>query len=121
MLKQKRHYDTELSLQQKQELRQAFDLFDANGTGKIQIKEIRVAMRALGFEPRREEMKRFQQEFDSQNTGFIDLNDFIRIMTIKMTEKDTKEQIVKSFELFDTDNTGKISFKDIRRIASILG
>ena len=35
MLKQKRHYETELAPQQKQELRAAFDLFDANGTGKI--------------------------------------------------------------------------------------
>lgn len=78
-------------------------------------------MRALGLEPRREEIKKFQQEFDSQNTGFIDLNDFIRIMTIKMTEKDTKEQIVKSFELFDTNKTGKIAFNDIKRIANILG
>lgn len=42
-------------------------------------------------------------------------------MTIKMTEKDTKEQIAKSFELFDTDGTGKISFNDIKRIANTLG
>lgn len=36
---------------------QAFDLFDTNGVGVIDIKELKVAIRALGFEPKKEEIK----------------------------------------------------------------
>lgn len=35
----------------------AFDLFDTNGVGVIDIKELKVAIRALGFEPKKEEIK----------------------------------------------------------------
>ncbi len=47
----------ELTTEQKQEIRDAFDLFDLDGSGTIDVKELKVAMRALGFEPKREEIK----------------------------------------------------------------
>ena len=44
--------------EQKQEIREAFDLFDTDGSGTIDAKELKVAMRALGFEPKKEEIKK---------------------------------------------------------------
>jgi centrin-1 len=55
------------------------------------------------------------------NTGTIDFNDFLTMMTIKMSEKDSKEEIMKAFRLFDDDETGKISFKNLKRVAKELG
>ena len=46
---------TGLTEEQKQEIREAFDLFDTDGSGTIDAKELKVAMRALGFEPKKEE------------------------------------------------------------------
>ena len=51
----------ELTEEQKQEIREAFDLFDADGSGTIDVKELKVAMRALGFEPKKEEIKKMIQ------------------------------------------------------------
>ncbi|CAI0553594.1 unnamed protein product, partial [Linum tenue] len=39
-----------LTQQKKQEIKEAFDLFDTDGSGTIDAKELNVAMRALGFE-----------------------------------------------------------------------
>ncbi|XP_076991969.1 centrin-1 [Tamandua tetradactyla] len=111
----------ELTEDQKQEVREAFDLFDADGSGNIDVKELKVAMRALGFEPRKEEMKKMMCEVDKEGTGKISFNDFLAVMTQKMAEKDTKEEILKAFRLFDDDETGKISFKNLKRVASELG
>ncbi len=54
-------------------------------------------------------------------TGTIDFNDFLTMMTQKMSEKDSKEEILKAFRLFDDDETGKISFKNLKRVAKELG
>lgn len=111
----------ELTEDQKQEVREAFDLFDADGSGTIDVKELKVAMRALGFEPKKEEMKKMISEVDKEGTGKISFNDFLAVMTQKMAEKDTKEEILKAFRLFDDDETGKISFKNLKRVANELG
>ncbi|XP_036176881.1 centrin-1 [Myotis myotis] len=111
----------ELTEEQKQEVREAFDLFDADGSGTIDVKELKVAMRALGFEPKKEEMKKMVSEVDKEGTGRISFNDFLAVMTQKMAEKDTKEEILRAFRLFDDDETGKISFRNLKRVANELG
>ena len=49
---------SELTEEQKQEIKEAFDLFDTDGSGTIDAKELKVAMRALGFEPKKEEIRK---------------------------------------------------------------
>ncbi|XP_051916813.1 uncharacterized protein cetn4 [Hippocampus zosterae] len=111
----------ELSEEQKQEIKEAFDLFDSDGTGKIDVKELKVAMRALGFEPKKEEIKKMIADIDKEGSGTIDYSDFLSMMTLKMGEKDSREEIMKAFRLFDDDCTGKISFKNLKRVAKELG
>ena len=43
---------------QMQELREAFDLFDTDGSGTIDTKELQVALRALGFDSKKEKVAR---------------------------------------------------------------
>ncbi|EES98599.1 Centrin/ calcium-binding family protein [Giardia duodenalis assemblage B] len=116
-----RSTEPDLTEEQKHEIREAFDLFDSDGSGRIDVKELKVAMRALGFEPKREELKRMIAEVDTSGSGMIDLNDFFRIMTAKMAERDSREEILKAFRLFDEDDTGKISFKNLKKVAKELG
>ena len=110
-----------LTEEQKQEIREAFDLFDTDGSGSIDAKELKVAMRALGFEPKKEEIKKMISDIDKDGSGTIDFNEFLEMMTAKMGEKDSKEEILKAFRLFDDDEKGKISFRNLKRVAKELG
>lgn len=112
---------TELTEEQKQEIKEAFDLFDTDGSGRIDAKELKVAMRALGFEPKKEEVKKMIAEVDKEGSGTIEFQDFLELMTAKMAERDPLEEIRKAFRLFDDDETGKISLKNLRRVAKELG
>eukprot|EP00230_Micromonas_polaris_P010545 CAMPEP_0197121820 /NCGR_PEP_ID=MMETSP1390-20130617/3746_1 /TAXON_ID=38833 /ORGANISM="Micromonas sp., Strain CCMP2099" /LENGTH=383 /DNA_ID=CAMNT_0042563729 /DNA_START=32 /DNA_END=1186 /DNA_ORIENTATION=- len=112
---------TGLTEEQKQEIREAFDLFDTDGSGTIDAKELKVAMRALGFEPKKEEIKKMISDIDKDGSGTIDFEEFLQMMTAKMGERDSREEIMKAFRLFDDDETGKISFKNLKRVAKELG
>ncbi|XP_068936068.1 centrin-1-like [Petaurus breviceps papuanus] len=111
----------ELTEDQKQEIREAFDPFDTARTGTIDVKQLKVAMRALGFKPKKKEIKKMISGGSQEGTGKISFNDFLAVMTQKMAEKDIKEEILKVFRLFDDDKTGKISFKNLKRVARNLG
>ena len=41
-------------------------------------------MRALGFEPKKEEIKKMISDIDKEGSGTIDFNDFLSMMTQKM-------------------------------------
>ena len=103
--------------EQKQEIREAFDLFDTDGSGSIDAKELKVAMRALSFEPKKEEIKKMIADIDTDGSGTIDFNEVLEMMSAKMSERDPMEEIIKAFRLFDDDETGKISFKNLKRVA----
>ena len=52
--------------------------------GAIDARELKVAMRALGFEPKRDELKKMIATVDSQGTGVIAFDDFLDLMRVKM-------------------------------------
>ncbi|XP_019522533.1 PREDICTED: centrin-4-like [Hipposideros armiger] len=112
---------TELNETQNQEIKEAFELFDVDGSGTINVKELKIAMRALGFEPKKEEIKKLIAAIDKEGTGIISFEDFFAIMSIKMSEKDEKEEILKAFKLFDDDDTGSITLNNIKKVAKELG
>jgi len=43
------------------------------------------------------------------------------MMTAKISDKDSKEDISKVFNLFDADNKGAITLRDLKRVAKELG
>eukprot|EP00792_Barthelona_sp_PAP020_P005830 TRINITY_DN2817_c0_g2_i1.p1 TRINITY_DN2817_c0_g2~~TRINITY_DN2817_c0_g2_i1.p1 ORF type:complete len:170 (-),score=67.98 TRINITY_DN2817_c0_g2_i1:50-526(-) len=113
--KPKHRFD--LTDDQREEIRSAFALFDIDGSGTISVKELKVAMLALGFDPKKEEIRRITAEFDPNSTGTIEHKEFVELMTRKMSERDSRERMVKAFHFFDDDNTGKISFQNLKRVA----
>lgn len=50
-------------------------------------------------------------EIDKDGSGTIDFEEFLTMMTAKMGERDSREEILKAFRLFDDDNSGTITIK----------
>lgn len=44
-------------------------------------------MRALGFEPKKEEIKKMIAGIDKEGSGTLHFNDFLSIMTVKMVSR----------------------------------
>lgn len=60
-------------------------------------------------------------DVDPDGLGKLSYEEFLNIMTVKMSEKDSKEEVLRAFRLFDDDDTGTISFKNLKRVAHELG
>merc|ERR1712232_1138135 len=95
----------QLTEEQLDEIREAFSLFDADASGMIDIREL----------------KKMVADIDNDGNGTIEFTEFLQMMTGKMGEKDSREDIEKVFKLFDDDNTNKISFRNLARVAEELG
>ena len=104
-----------------EEIKEAFDLFDTDGSGTIDPRELKAAMQSLGFEAKNATIYQMVSDLDKDGSGAIDFDEFLDMMTARMSDKDTKEDISKVFRLFDDDKTGYISIKNLRRVAKELG
>ena len=74
----------ELSQEQVEELRQAFDMFDRDKGGSISTRELGYTMRAMGMNPTEAEILDLLCEFDSDNNGTIEFEEFCLMMSGKM-------------------------------------
>lgn len=114
-----------LSQDEIDEIRQAFDLFDTNQTGKIDPKELKAAMQSLGFDTKNPTIFQMISELDtpeSQKKGGIDFDTFVEAINNKLGDKETKDGIRRIFNLFiDDPQQETITLSSLRRIARELG
>merc|ERR1711964_955636 len=104
-----------------EEIKEAFDLFDTVGSGSIDPKELKAAMQSLGFEAKNQTIYQMISDLDRDGSGNIEFEEFLDMMTARMSDKDTRQDIEKVFRLFDDDKTGKITFNNLKRVAKELG
>merc|ERR1712205_24297 len=87
------------------EIKEAFDLFDTDGSGSIDTNELKVAMKALGMDAKSEEIRKLINDIDSDGDGTIDFDEFLAMMTARKQGEDTRT----------------ISFKNLKRVCQELG
>ncbi|KAI8807007.1 centrin-2-like protein [Cladochytrium replicatum] len=112
----------ELTPEQYQEMKEAFDLFDTDASGTITSKEWRIAMRALGFEPTKEEMRRMLAEIDVDGSGTIDFEEFVGLISRRLADKLARDEIRQVFKFYNPDPaTNTISIDNLRRAVELVG
>lgn len=110
----------ELTNTQKRELREAFDLFDADGTGRIPATDVKVALRALGFEVKKEELRQLLNEVGCNVNNTIDFNEFMSVLLLKAGERETKAEVLRAFRQLDVADKGFVAMEDIQQVAELL-
>ena len=114
-----------LSNDEVDEIRQAFDLFDTNGTGKIDPKELKAAMQSLGFDSKNPTIYTLIADLDTPEAaknGGVNFDDFVGSINNKLGDKESKEGIRRIFDLFiDDPNSDTITLSSLKKIAKELG
>lgn len=111
-----------LSEEQKQEIKEAFDLFDSDKKKKLDYHEVKVALRALGFdETTKAHVGELMRDYDRQSTGFVEFEDFQELMTAKYGAETPENLSRKAFKMFDDRGDGLVDLKSLRKVARELG
>ena len=107
------------------DIKEAFELFDSNGDGKINVREIRGAMQSIGYDEKNPTVYEVITELDnprSKNSGGATFNDFCQTVNYRVPEKETTEDLRKVFNLFlDDPNSNTTSLESIKRVADEIG
>ena len=112
----------DLSKKDKDRIKAIFDLYDTDGSGSIDSKEIKAAMTGLGLKPSDEEILTFMADLDEDGSGTIDLEEFTNAMASKIrSDIELKDRLTTTYQKFtgSEDQSNKISFADLRRVADL--
>jgi len=101
------------------ELKEAFDLFDTEGSGRIDVNELKGAMQALGYNKKNKMVFAMIEQLKDGTT--LDFSSFLDLMTAKMGDDDSEAELLKVFDLFDEEGKGAITVQCLSRVAKEVG
>jgi len=100
---------------QEAELRQAFELFDADGSGSIDKEELKGCMLSLGIELDESALASMYAQMDPSGDGIIDFKEFCDVMADDGA-KETPAQIANNiFMMLDQGGDGKITADELKK------
>ena len=107
----------ELTEEQKREIKEAFSSFEEGG---LMPDELKLAMKALGFDPRNEDVQKIMQKVENQGNKPIRYDQFMDIM-IEKPDNEPEVEMRKAFKILCEDGTDKITLKSLKKICADLG
>jgi centrin-1 len=113
----------QLTQDQRSDIMEAFRLLDVDGVNTIHARDLKVALRALGYEPEKDRMKKIISEIDKDSlSNTLMAEEFEKIMQSKLFEYENDVEIEKAFPLFaQGKDKNYITLNDLRRVAQELG
>merc|ERR1711998_80870 len=99
----------------------AFRMFDKDGSGTIDCSEFRDVCRQIGIIPTDSELQMMIEEIDTDNSGDIDMDEFVNAISNKMVDAESEDHIRAAFQMFDNDDSGHLSRDEIHEVLLHLG
>lgn len=93
-----------LSSEQKQQLKECFELMDQDGSGAIDADELGAAFKLLGIHMKKAELGELLNEVDHDGSGEVEYLEFLEIMTT------TLQRLAEEREADETQGEGQVPF-----------
>ncbi|KAK9147901.1 hypothetical protein Scep_006658 [Stephania cephalantha] len=100
-------------------MKEAFNLFDTDGDGKIAASELGILMRSLGGNPTQAQLKDIVAQ--ENLTAPFDFPRFLDLMRKHMKTEPFDRQLRDAFKVIDKESTGFVSVSDLRHILTSIG
>ncbi|CAF3360090.1 unnamed protein product [Rotaria socialis] len=106
---------------QRQELKDAFDVFDSDGSGKISARELGNIFKALNIKVNDHGLKHLMNEMDTDGSDQIEFEEFSRVMAATYFKKYSEDELRAAFRQFDADGSGYIQSSELENIMQKMG
>jgi len=105
------------------EYKEAFDMFDKDGSGTIDVGEIVKIMKNFGYPIKKSEAQRMISEIDDNGDGELDFEEFVTLMEkqTNYVEQTEEELVLTAFKSFDKDHDGKITNHEFKYLLTQMG
>ena len=74
-------YKFKFTKEQNRDLQTAFEIVDKDGTGNVDIKDLKVILRALGFEPQEDEIKKLLSTINRSDDEENAMEDIVKYLS----------------------------------------
>ncbi|XP_050423161.1 calmodulin-beta-like [Adelges cooleyi] len=112
----------EVSAELKEEIREAFAIFDRDGEDKLNVRELEIALRALGIDATDDDVVAIVDEHDPDGRGYVTCDRFTAAVAKMWSEN--RAQFYKLKERLaggDTAGNGKVSSEHVRQVVAEFG
>jgi len=111
-----------LSQEQIQDLKEAFAMFDKDGSDTIEASELAMVLQSLGDRTSQTVSQDVLDAFDTDSNRRISFDEFIKVMASKLTKSNADQRdLMEAFRVFDRNGDGKISVAELSAVMKSLG
>ena len=110
-----------LTEEQKLEIQEAFELYDTESLGTVDVNQLKFAIKAVGFDTQNENIKRIIQEIEKNSSEYLKYDDFVELLTQKGVEKEPMFNLKRAFHQLCEPGHDKITVNSLKNIIKELG
>ena len=104
------------------EIKEAFNLFDTDKSGTIDVQEFKDALNNLGLDDNNGAFVQLLDNIDANKSGKVDFDEFVNLLTVHGSDLTTKEDLERVYTYFLGDDKGdKIDINHLRDVCELLG
>ena len=105
--------DVEITDEQCNELKEAFDLFDVSKKGYIERGDLRTLFKQYSIRVSDEDLDDAFKAADADGDKKVTVTEFINMMSGLMKSTSTEAQVTEAFKVFDPEEKGVINDKEL--------
>ena len=113
-------YKPEFSKEELQSIEKAFKLF-ADRNGVVNLNNMVIAMKELKFDESEPVIYDLFAELEQEIKQGITYDDFVKILTDKLQDRDSQRSTERVYELFVKDPNGTLNYEVLKKVANEIG
>ena len=102
-------------------VQRAFDSFDANRSGFLDYRELRTALRQLGFASDTKTAVDVLRRYDSDANGRLDVGEFNTLVHELLRHEPVSASVRRAFDAFDRNKNGYLEARELRAALRQMG